>query len=548
MNALVAAGLAVVETAALEAIYVERHGTHTGYSAAWTIWSCFFIQYMAFKFYRIFLYPQYRSPLRKLPGPTDNHAFFGQTIKLLRAKTPTSLYLKWLQEHPDAPCIRYLSIANKEVLVANSLQFYKDLLQTHCYSFKKPDSLRRILKEIAGDGIFMLEGERHKAQRKIIGGFFSLKRLRLLEPAIQSMAQRAIYSLQRSIPAGILEEEVIVNCTDVFSNVTLDIIGVATLGIDLGSITQAEGFSPTGILTFHEAYNAIFTQERMGRVLTWANGFFLTRWIPVRANRRFIAATAWITTALTRIVHDRHQTELRDVGVNGRHQDALYHDLLTYLVRDGIAGGPAKGIEENELVGHLLQVMVAGHETSAMTLSWLVYIMATRQHIQTTLRAEISGLLREITSPTFGDIDKLAYLHGVVMETLRVYSPATAIHRQAEAEMVINGVVVPKGTAIDIIPSVVMQNPLIWGRDADEVDPTRWSRLVGDQQSPYAFEAFSNGPRICVGRSFALCEIKMILFEMVRNFRFVEVAEPFIIENPSLTLRPAGLKVRCRKV
>ncbi|KAI1357157.1 cytochrome P450 [Xylaria arbuscula] len=192
--------------------------------------------------------------------------------------------------------------------------------------------------------------------------------------------------------------------------------------------------------------------------------------------------------------------------------------------------------------------MVAGHETSAMTLSWLVYIMATNQHIQTTLRAEISELLRETPSPTFGDINKLVYLNGIVMETLRVYSPATTIHRQAEAEIVIDGVVVPKGTAIDMVPSVVMRNPRIWGDDADEVDPTRWACLVGDQQSPYAFEAFSNGPRICVGRSFALCEIKIILFEMIRNFWFVEVAEPFIIENPSLTLRPAGLKVRCRKV
>ncbi|KAI0191357.1 cytochrome P450 [Astrocystis sublimbata] len=544
MDALIAAGLAVVETA----IYIQRHGPHTGYSAAWTIWSCFFTQYLAFKFYRIFLYPHYCSPLWKLPGPRDNHVFFGQTINLLRAKTPTSLYLKWMQEHPSAPCIRYLSIANKEVLVANSLQSHKDLLQTHCYSFKKPDGLRRILKEIAGDGIFMLEGERHKSQRKIISGFFSPTRLRLLEPIFKSMAQRAIHSLERSIPAGDPKEEVILNCTEVFSNITLDIIGAATLGVELGSITQADGSSSTDIHTFHEAYNAIFTLGWTGRVLTWANGFFPTRWVPVRANRRFIAATSWITAALTQTARDRHHAELQNIGASSQRQDAPYHDLLTYLVRDGIAGGPAKDINENELVGHLLQVMVAGHETSAITLSWLVYIMATNQHIQTTLRAEISELLRETASPTFGDINKLVYLNGAVIETLRIYSPATTIHRQAEAEIVIDEVVVPKGTAIDMVPSVVIRNPVIWGDDADEVDPTRWTRLVSDQQSPYAFEAFSNGPRICVGRSFALCEIKIILFEMIRNFWFLEVAEPFIIENPSLTLRPAGLKVRCRQV
>ncbi|KAI0399047.1 cytochrome P450 [Xylaria palmicola] len=548
MDALVAAGLAAVEAAALETIYVKRHGPHAGYSAVWTIWTCFFTQYMAIKLYRIFIYPHYCSPLRKLPGPTDNNIFFGQTINMLRAETPISLYLKWMQGHPKVPCVRYLSIANKEVLVANSLQFHKDLLQTHCYSFRKPDRLRRMLREIAGDGIFMLEGEQHKAQRKIISAFFSQKRLRLLEPTFQRMAHSVIQSLERFIPAGTQRQDVIVNCTDVFSNVTLDIIGAATLGVDLSTLTQAEGSNVTDILTFHEAYNIIFAQGYVGRVLTWANGFFPIRWIPVRANHRFIAATTWITEVLTRIVHERYYTELHDLGVKDQHQDTFSDDLLTYLVRDSIDEGPTEGINEDQLVGHLLQVMVAGHETSAMTLSWAVYIMATKQHIQTTLRAEIIELLREITSPTFGDIDKLVYLNGVVMETLRVYCPATTTHRQAETEMVIDGVWVPKGTSIDMIPSVVMRNPVIWGDDADEVDPTRWQRLTGDQQSPYAFEAFLNGPRICIGRSFALREIKIILFEMIRNFRVVEVTEPFTIKNPSLTLRPAGLKVRCRKL
>ncbi len=95
---------------------------------------------------------------------------------------------------------------------------------------------------------------------------------------------------------------------------------------------------------------------------------------------------------------------------------------------------------------------------------------------------------------------------------------------------------------------MTLLNPLIWGDDADKVDLGRWERLAGDQLSPYAFEAFSNGPRICVARSFAYLEIKTIIVEIIRNYRFLRVERPFTVENPSFTLRPAGLEVRLGKI
>lgn len=91
-------------------------------------------------------------------------------------------------------------------------------------------------------------------------------------------------------------------------------------------------------------------------------------------------------------------------------------------------------------------------------------------------------------------------------------------------------------------------NPHIWGDDVDEVDPTRWGRLKGDQLNPYAFSAFSNGPRIVIGRLFAMFEIKIILAEMVRSYRFLSVDKPFKVEVPSFTLRPAGMEVRMEKL
>ncbi|KAI1317972.1 cytochrome P450 3A5 [Xylariaceae sp. FL0255] len=435
--------------------------------------------------YRIFVYPKYHSPLRHLPGPK-------------------------IREHPTAPLIRYLSFANKEILVVNSLQSHKDLLQSYYYSFRKPASLRRILKAIAGNGIFMLKGQQHQAHRKILNTYFSRGKLHKLGPTFQHIAKEVVHSLERLISSQDHNQNVTLDCIDLFSRATLDIIAVTTLGIELSSLRRPEasqldgvGIYSTHAWTFHEAYAAIFTQDLVGRVLMWADGFLPIRWIPLEANSRFLSATAWLTQTLIRIVRERYRN----------HGD------------ESAAGGPAKRLSEDDVVGHLLQIM----------------------NIQIAVYAEISELLRQKPSPTLTDIDKLTYLNNFVMETLRVYSPATTTCRQAEADVTLGGVWVPRGTAIDMIPSVAMLNPTIWGKDAEEVDPTRWGRLVGDQHSAYAFEAFSNRPRICIGCGFALREIKAIQFEMVRAFQFLEVVEPFKIENPGLTLRPAGLRVLCRK-
>lgn len=93
-------------------------------------------------------------------------------------------------------------------------------------------------------------------------------------------------------------------------------------------------------------------------------------------------------------------------------------------------------------------------------------------------------------------------------------------------------------------------NPLIWGDDVDAFNPDRWQEgaLPESARSPYAFSTFSNGPRVCMGRSFAFEEMKIILVEMLlEGYHFLRVDGPFTVENPSLTLRPRGLRVVLEK-
>lgn len=174
--------------------------------------------------------------------------------------------------------------------------------------------------------------------------------------------------------------------------------------------------------------------------------------------------------------------------------------------------------------------------------------MATNHDIQTRVRGEIAEMTIQQPDLSFTDINSMKYLNSFVKEVLRLYAPSTSHHRQALKDLTIDGVFVPKGTTIDIVPAVTMLNPHIWGNDAEVARPERWDHVAVDQLSPYAYEAFSNGPRMCIGKSYAMMEIKILLYEMVSHFRFLGVGKPFTIENPGFALRPCGMKIRLERI
>ncbi len=166
----------------------------------------FLLHYFLFKFYRVYLYPRFFSPLRHLPGPQvyyllipttksvakscqDNNVILGQELNKFRADSPVGVQLDWSQRWPDAPFIRYLSIAGKEALVVNSLAAHRAVLQTHAYDFVKPPFFARLVGEITGVGLLFAEGEDHKHQRRLLAGPLSVPSMRKILPVFQRTAE-----------------------------------------------------------------------------------------------------------------------------------------------------------------------------------------------------------------------------------------------------------------------------------------------------------------------------------------------------------------------
>ncbi|KAI2638511.1 cytochrome P450 [Xylaria nigripes] len=549
MDIIICAGLSMVGTlivTGLRAYYRVDWLSGTAKDAAITL---FITQYLALKYYRIFLYHKYFSPLRHLPGPTDNTFFFGQFINLLKAESPTALYVKWMREHPDAPFIRYLSFGNREVLVPNRPSCHKSLLQTHGYSLQKPATWLRMTKEMAGEGVIVMEFEKHRKHRKLLNGPFSTGSIKRLEPVFKSKANELALLFDRAILAGTDGRTGVIDCTHTFSKTTLDVMGIAVLGVDLGNLASTtfneseKSHKTHAEYSFHNAYEAIFVHSTLGKIVTLGNGFVPLRWLPLEVNRCFLFATTWLDNYITTLFRKR-RAEIENAMALKCYERNDSRDLASFLIEEGAIGGLENDSTDKELVGDLLQFMIAGHESSANMLAWSLCILARRHDIQTKVQNELLALGNE---PSFAAIDKAPYFDNFVKECIRVYPPAATFHREIVTDVEIEGVHIPKNTPFDVVPSVSSLNPLIWGDDVDELDPTRWDRLRGLQLHSHVSQAFCSGPRICPGRAFTNMEVKIILAKIIREFRFMRIEKDFTIENPGFTLRPRGLEVRLER-
>ncbi|KAI1773266.1 cytochrome P450 [Hypoxylon cercidicola] len=496
----------------------------------------FGIQWGLLKIYRIFVYPAFFSPLRHIPGPRDNHFFLGQLVHLYRASTPIEHYMKWSSTWPDSPFIRYPILANKEILLINTVEAHKQIMQTKCYDFVKPKFLGRLLGEIVGTGLLFAEGHEHKRQRRMILNVFSVPNMKKLLPVFREKAEEMVSLMDRKlkeIPTGNIEVQ------SIYTKATLDAIGVAALGIELENLRSEELK-----MDFLQCYFRMLAQPPLSALISFIHvNIPIRKFIPLEANWGFVRASGGVRTMLDGCIEDR----IRELNSSDREKvgGTESRDLLTYMIEE-------REVHNDELTiadirGHLQNFLSAGHETTSGALTWASYVLATRPDIQDKLRDEVVQSLGTVGVPTYADIENLHYMKNFLQEVARVYSPAPATWREAGKDVVICGQFLPKGTQLVLSPPVTNLSSRIWGADALEFRPERWDSLAGDAASPYGMETFGNGPRTCIGKSYSLLAFKVMMIELIRHFRFARspVLEalgdsPMPVQNPAVTWRPEG--------
>ncbi|KAF5620144.1 nicotinamide mononucleotide permease [Fusarium sp. NRRL 52700] len=346
-------------------------------------------------------------------------------------------------------------------------------------------------------------------------------------------------SVSSKYSEAIPDSHSIVPVEDLFTRVTLDIIGVSLVGQEL-----REFRSKSSPLSFEQCYNGILAQPLAGQIISFINPFIPLRWLPVSANLNFIKAKSALKGMMTELIEQRRSevVKAKELGTDS----GLSDDLLTRMIEASSVEN--QKLSRDELIDITMQVIAAGHETTASALLWTTYALSKDQKSQERLRNDIIAL--NATEMTAKSIDELPYLDNVIKEALRVYSPTLIIPWEALEDIDIAGVRIPKGTTVQLVPAITQLNPEIWGPDVDVFNPDRWDRLSGDALSPYAMETFSNGPRMCPGKALALLNMKVLLVGLIRDFRIEIVGgEEVEFRNPSLTLKSKRpLRFRIRRV
>ncbi len=256
--------------------------------------------------------------------------------------------------------------------------------------------------------------------------------------------------------------------------------------------------------------------------------------LPTPANRRFHRALADLDDIVYSIIRRR------------REGDGGATDLLSMLMeaRDEVTG---ERMSDEHLRDEALTILLAGHETTAIALSWASYLLCRHPEVDGRLLAELDEVLGG-RPPTVEDLPRLRYTDMVVKESMRLYPPAWGIGREAVEDCEIGGYDVPSGTQLVVSPWVMHRDPRYF-EDPETFDPDRWADDAARRLPKYAYFPFGGGPRQCIGQSFAKLEVVLVLAAIARKFEFTLAEDQEIKPRPSITLRPErGIRIVIRRL
>ena len=380
----------------------------------------------------------------------------------------------------------------------------REILRDRVNDYPKSDVTKNLLKPAIGESMFVAEGTHWRWQRRAAAPVFTHRNIMNLAPIMTSAADRAAQRISDAGPRGVnILDEMVTTTFDVIADVTFS--GGETFDRDRVHNAIDDYIAEAGKISLFDILGAPDWVPRPGRM---GSGKAL-----------------------------KEMKKMADKAINDR--AAFGHegvpDLLDLLLA-GVDPETKRKMNTAELRDNLLTFIVAGHETTALTLAWSMYLIAFDQDAQTRARREAQDVLKGRTA-TGDDVAELIFIRQIIDEALRLYPPAGIISRTAQkADTLCDREILPGDTVM--VPIYALhRNELLW----DDPNSFRPERFEDRKEVPrYAYLPFGDGPRVCIGASFALQEAVIILATLLSKFKFKPIKghepEPVMI----LTLRPEG--------
>jgi cytochrome P450 len=389
-------------------------------------------------------------------------------------------------------------VAWRTVYIVTDHELAHEVLVAKDDAFIKGPGLAVVAKPLLGEGLLTAEKDFHRRSRKLLAPAFTPRRMAGYAAV---MADRAVAHAAQVRPGAMID------IAERMMSTTLDIVGRTLFDADLAGDARAVGDALTIAMEYVLA--SVLSAVPLG----W----------PTPRRKRGMAAVAQLDEIVLRIVGERR-------AAGGDRGDVL---SIILAARDD----DGTGFTDRHVRDEIMTLMLAGHETTANLLAWVWYVLATEPAARARLDAELAEVLGG-RPPTYDDLPRLPVTLAILEEALRLYPPAHTIARQADRDVEIGGVPIPKGAIVTVSVVAMQRRAAYW----DDPLAFRLDRFLGGDRKArrLGYLPFGAGPRVCIGNHFALVEAQLILAAWAQRFHFrLSQPAPVALE-PLMTLRPKG--------
>ncbi|KAJ7634696.1 cytochrome P450 [Roridomyces roridus] len=471
----------------------------------------------------VFAYLLLRRAFRRrttpLKGPSSNNFFFGVVPELMEAPDSGVIHEGWAYVYGSVFTIPHL-VGSKAVILTDP-KAIQHFFSRETYGYVQTPNSKRFLEKLLGRGLFWAEGDSHKRQRRALNPAFSNASIKDLTPIFYDSAYKAKAIWDRLIDGN--PEGAIIEVQQWMNHVSLDTIGLAGFSHDFETLSGktsevATAFDELGSTKPSSFQFAMFLLSLLFPILS-----------KIPTGRRNSLARLG---AAMRGMADKF---INASGTAKEAEAANDKSVIGLLVKSA----STEHITQEEVIAQINVLLLAGYETTAISLTWALIELSRHADIQDTLRAELVGA--EGADPTWDEFTNgLPFLDAFTCEILRIHPPLFEIQRSAAEDDIlplsapiqsatgrmVDNIFITKGTTVTVPIRCLNRSLEFWGPDAKEFKPDRWLNPSADPYKAQELQGyrhlltFSDGARQCLGKGFALAEFKAVLSVLVRNYVF----------------------------
>jgi cytochrome P450 len=429
------------------------------------------------------------------PGPKGRF-LVGNALDFSRGDW-LDFFVRCAREHGDVVFFRFLNVPMCLLTHPDDIE---DVLVKNSSNFAKSRNYHA-LKPILGNGLLLSEGAFWQKQRKLVQPSFRHESIAAYAKVMADSAQQMLTGWRDGQTRDVHQE---------MMGLTLEVVAKSLLGTDVsreaGKVEQA-------------------MRDLTSQLLVMPNiAFFLPDFFPLPSTLRLRRAVRELNGIIYSMIRAR------------RAANSPSHDLLQMLLDAQDEDGSQ--MTDVQLRDEMMTLFIAGHETTAIALSWTWYLLAQNPEVERKLADELSHV-RKGRAPVVSDLRALPYTEMVVKETMRLYPPAWVIGRQALTDFEVRGYRLLAGTNV-LVSQWITQRDARFYPEPERFNPDRWKGdpIRSGRLPRYAYFSFGSGPRVCIGAGFAMMEATLLLATIAQRFNLTLASDQSIEILPLVTLRP----------